>query len=144
MPSSSSKTIGHFAGEFRFLSNFYPCTIEYEDSLYGSVEHAYQAAKTLYPEERHTILMAPTPGYAKRLGRQVRLRVDWEQVKLDVMLELLRRKFAKEPLKGKLLATGDARLVEGNTWGDRFWGVSYGYGLNHLGNLLMRVRDECR
>jgi predicted NAD-dependent protein-ADP-ribosyltransferase YbiA (DUF1768 family) len=60
------------------------------------------------------------------------------------MLHLLQQKFSDPVLKEKLLATGGAVLVEGNTWGDTFWGVYKRNGMNHLGRLLMKVRAECR
>ena len=79
-------------------------------------------------------------GRAKRLGR-VELRSDWEEVKIEVMREVLRCKFSQNPdLKAKLIATGDAELIEGNNWNDRFWGVCRGVGQNHLGRLLMELR----
>ena len=81
------------------------------------------------------------------MGRRVKLRPDWEQVKVGLMEEIVRAKFTQnEDLKQRLLATGDKRLAEGNTWGDTFWGVDLrsGRGENHLGRILMRVRDELK
>ena len=60
------------------------------------------------------------------------------------MRDLLRQKFAREPLRSQLLATGEAKLIEGNHWGDTFWGVCRGQGENHLGMLLMKAREEIR
>lgn len=134
--------IDTFDGEHRFLSNFYPCTVEYAGEFYRTVEHAYQAAKTCDPNWRTVIRYANTPTQAKRLGRRVSLRQDWEGVKEDVMLTLLRRKFANPAMREKLLATGDEELVEGNWWGDTYWGVCKGKGENRLGILLMQVRGE--
>jgi ribA/ribD-fused uncharacterized protein len=140
---SHRKRIKRFDNEYRFLSNFVPSYSHLGEESYCSVEHAYQAAKSSDPEERANIASAPTPGKAKRLGRRVRiLRSDWEQVKERVMLELLREKFKTEPYHGMLVATGDAELVEGNDWGDVYWGVCDGKGLNRLGILLMQVRAE--
>ena len=91
------------------------------------------------------VLTKPNPSEAKRLGRRVRLRSDWEQVKYDVMLDVVRAKFNQHPdLAQKLLATGDEELVEGNDWGDTYWGVCNGRGKNMLGKILMRVRAELR
>jgi ribA/ribD-fused uncharacterized protein len=130
-----------FQGAHRFLSNFWPAPVVYDGSEYPSVEHAYQAAKTLDPAWREKIWTAIQPGAAKRLGKQVPMRADWEQVKVDVMRDLVFQKFAPgTALAAQLLATGDAMLIEGNTWGDRFWGVCGGSGENHLGRLLMEVR----
>ena len=139
------KRIGEFNGNWQFLSNFYPVNISMDGGWYKSVEHAYQAAKTTKLDERVAIMRAPNPASAKRLGQDVTLRSDWEQQKLGIMLMLLRQKFYTVPeLAEQLLATEDAELVEGNTWGDRFWGVCRGSGKNHLGKLLMQVRDELK
>lgn len=89
--------------------------------------------------------MAETPNLAKRLGRQAPIREGWDKLKTDVMYELVRQKFRQHPqLSEQLLSTGDANLVEGNWWGDKFWGVCKGEGENHLGLILMRVRQEIR
>lgn len=136
--------IEKFSGSFRFLSNFYPAPVSMRGEIYPTTEHAFQAAKTLDPAERKTIRSASTPGQAKRLGRTVALRSDWEEIKLDVMAACLRAKFSREPLRSRLLATDKATLVEGNEWNDTFWGVCRGVGENHLGRLLMEVREELR
>jgi ribA/ribD-fused uncharacterized protein len=137
--------ISSFSGPHRFLSNFTPCSIVGEDGLaYKSVEHAYQAAKAINAADREKIRQAPTAGEAKRLGRQVECRSDWEAVKVGVMERLLRFKFSNPHFKALLLDTGERRLVEGNTWGDTVWGVCGGKGQNKLGELLMKVRREIR
>lgn len=134
--------IDHFAGEYAFLSNFYACDVTYDGMGFRSVEHAYQAAKTLDRGDRASIAALVTPGQAKRRGRSVQLRQDWPEVRVSVMAELLGEKFGRHPdLAAKLLATGDASLIEGNTWNDRFWGVCQGKGENYLGRLLMAVRS---
>jgi ribA/ribD-fused uncharacterized protein len=135
-------TIDKFEGEYAFLSNFYESPALYEGVLYPTSEHAYQAAKTLVLAEREQILKARTAGQAKRLGKQVTLRFDWEEVKVGVMREVLVSKFQHSlELKQKLVATGDAYLEEGNWWGDVFWGVCKGIGQNKLGLLLMQLRS---
>lgn len=139
-----AEPITSFSGKWHFLSNFYPSYIKLDDKTYDSVEHAYQAAKTEDEEDRNRIRNAPSPGEAKRLGRRVTIRPDWNEVKVDVMLALLRQKFSKSVYKGWLLSTGDAEPVEGNTWGDTFWGVCNGIGENWLGRLIMQVRKESR
>jgi hypothetical protein len=128
-----------------FLSNFWPAVVMYDGETYASVEHAYQAAKTLDPDLRRAIREAPTGAAAKKKGQSIsptQLRADWPELKLQVMEDLLRQKFAHADLKAQLLATAPKRLVEGNTWGDTFWGVYKGRGSNHLGALLMRIRAE--
>ena len=138
--------INQFSGEYAFLSNFYPSPIAYDNSkiVYPTVEHYFQAMKTFQSDEHEAIRIATTPGEAKRLGRRCTLREDWENIKDEVMHRALKMKFKDPELRAKLLATGDEFLVEGNTWGDRYWGVCEGRGLNKLGQLLMIVREECR
>jgi ribA/ribD-fused uncharacterized protein len=138
------QTIGSFRGEYQFLSNFYGTFIQMDHRWWPSVEHAYQGAKTLDFRDQEEIRAALTPGKAKRLGQDVFLRPDWEQDKLEVMYKLLWRKFVDPTLRGWLLATGDAWLEEGNSWGDTYWGVCNGQGSNWLGILLMLVRGEIR
>lgn len=138
------KIIDSFTDKYHFLSNFYPCTIEYQRLDYPSVEHAYQAAKSKDQSVRLSIRDASSAKDAKRKGRRIKLRDDWEKIKLKVMLKLVRIKFQQPTLRKKLLATGDAVLIEGNWWGDKFWGVCNGAGENHLGKILMRVRDEAQ
>ena len=134
--------ISKFDGSYAFLSNFYPAEVEYEGVMYPTSEHAYQAAKTLDPAEREKIKNALTPGLAKKLGRKVTIREDWDVWKLGVMTAIVIDKFTRHhDLKRKLLETGDADLVEGNNWGDRYWGVD-GTGQNKLGQLLMAIRED--
>lgn len=141
-------SISRFTGPYQFLSNFYPCEVHFEGIVYPSVEHAYQAAKTTDPDIRAKMARVETAAQVKAVGRTLEHRPDWDDnLKLTTMEHCLREKFlsdhpANEPLKKKLLNTASFDLVEGNTWGDIFWGVCDGVGLNHLGNLLMTVRRE--
>lgn len=132
--------IDNFIGEYRFLSNFAPSPIEVDGLEYSTVEHAFQALKTENPTEREIVRAARTPGQAKKLGRRVTLRADWDTARIRVMKMLLEKKFANKVLRAELLATGEAELVEGNYWNDTFWGVCRGRGANNLGKLLMEVR----
>lgn len=132
-------------------SNFFPSPFDTKLGVAPTIEHYFAAAKTLDDDARIEILAAPTPGAAKRMGRHVRLRPDWESVKLGVMTEALRRKFdhVDSPLGQWLLSTDPYVLVEGNTWGDTFWGVvtdrdGHQTGDNWLGQLLMIRRAELR
>lgn len=133
-----------FVGPYEFLSNFYPSPIyDRHRQSWSTVEHAFQGLKSLNPIQREWVRSALTPAEAKRRGRQVTLRLDWEKIKLDVMHMLVRLKFEQHPpLALQLLATGDREIIEGNTWGDRFWGQYAGEGQNHLGRILMLVREE--
>ena len=140
--------IASFTGPNAFLSNFFPCPIRFEGETYPSVEHAYQAAKTLDPKLRIKIRDTMTMGAAKKAGRKLPLRPDWEEKKIHIMTELLHEKFGIV-LKGMLEATGDTHLIEGNNWGDQFWGCTLNpagewVGLNMLGKLLMEVRDTLK
>lgn len=130
--------INNFKNDYDFLSNFYPCQIEYHGLVYDNVECAFQAQKCL---ERSNEFCHLLPVQAKHLGKQVKLRSDWEDIKLDLMKELLMIKFSNPKLKEKLLATGDAELIEGNNWRDYYWGMYNNKGQNHLGRLLMQVRE---
>lgn len=138
--------INDFHGENHYLSNFYEAPVTWEGLTYPSNEAAFQAAKVLTREERLPFTEL-NPNKAKRLGRQVKLRPDWEEVKTQVMEEVVRAKFTQNPdLAARLLDTGDVQLVEGNTWGDTCWGVDLrtGRGENRLGIILMKVRAELR
>lgn len=137
--------IDRFQGLHRFLSNFYPATVSLDGEEYPSVEHAYQAAKTLEAPVRRMIRRACTAGDAKRFGSAIVIRSGWNSLKLEIMERLVREKFTRHPsLRSLLLLTGQEELIEGNDWGDRFWGVCRGQGENHLGKILMKVREELR
>ena len=134
-------TIDSFRGEYDYLSNFYSCPVEYDGLTYQNTEAAFQAAKCVDRNEREKFVSL-SPGQAKKLGRKVDLREDWETVKIDVMRDVLKSKFSlNSELREKLIATGDVELIEGNHWNDRFWGVCRGKGQNHLGKLLMKLRE---
>jgi ribA/ribD-fused uncharacterized protein len=134
------RVIDRFNGEYAFLSNFY-----WVDGI--TVEHLYQALKSTFLPEVEEILAAPTPGEAKRLGQKATLRSEWETSKESVMLDCLRLKFSNPEMRKRLLATGDAELIEGNHWHDTYWGrctcsKHKGAGKNRLGQLLMQIREE--
>ena len=136
-------TIGPFRGEWRFLSNFW----QEPRRRMLTHEHFYQAAKTSNVRDRALIMRAPTPGEAKRIGSQIKIREDWKEICDTVMLEGVRTKFyADDTLADMLLATGDEELVELNHWGDVYWGVDHqtGQGQNKFGDILMQVRAEIR
>jgi hypothetical protein len=124
------------------LSNFYPKEILYKGVKFPTNEHAFQYNKTILPEEHNLMLaLAKSPVDAKRLGRKITLRDDWEEIKVRVMFEINYIKFTQNPdLRDKLVWTGFAQLIEGNTWGDMFWGVCNGQGNNVHGLVLMTVR----
>lgn len=134
-------TVEAFDGEFRFLSNFHPAQVSHDGINFPTTEHAFQAAKTLDFQARREVSALSTPGKAKRAGRELVLRPDWEQIRVQIMLELTLLKFARNRnLCGQLIVTGNQHLIEGNNWNDTFWGVCNGQGQNNLGKILMHVR----
>ncbi len=130
--------------ENAFLSNFSQHGASFEGVYYITSEHAYQAAKTLVQREREEIRNAPIPGIAKRLGQKVTMRPDWDEIKVGVMHQIVKSKFSSDIMRQKLFDTGNAILIEGNTWNDTFWGICDGVGENWLGRILMLVRSELR
>lgn len=140
--------IDSFSGKYRFLSNFSSVQIFYDGVWFPSVEHAYQAAKTEDRAERIRISKLPSAGAAKKAGQKLKMSggrvADWDKRKVGVMRELLYKKFQNHDLAKMLLETGDEVLVEGNDWGDIFWGKVNGAGQNWLGKLLMEVRESIK
>lgn len=131
-------------GRYGFLSNFFLSPIELGGKLYLTVEHFYQANKTLVPEERQMIENLGTAKEAKLAGYHVTLRKDWEDIKENIMVAGLRAKFTQHcALKEQLLSTGDAILHEDSPW-DKYWGYAKGKGLDRLGKLLMEVRQKIK
>lgn len=135
--------IDNFTGEYYFLSNFYPVKVVLDGLEYPSLENAYQAAKN-FDYERRKNFIPLTAKEAKQEGQKILKRPDWDQIKILVMTNLIREKFKDSELKNKLLLTGNQELIEGNTWGDQYWGVCKGIGENNLGKILMKVREELR
>lgn len=145
-----------FNGENFFLSNFYFVEIEYKGEVYPTLEHAYQAAKTKSKTHRTAIQRLNYPGQAKRYGRWLKeqglQREDWQEINLQLMEDLLRQKFGRKHISflwKRLLNTGDLKLIEGNTWNDRFYGMHRDEdgkfrGKNHLGKLLMKIREDLK
>jgi ribA/ribD-fused uncharacterized protein len=141
--------IKSFTGEYRFLSNFYPSPMVVElPPFFGlvrvlDVEHPYQAAKCTSKEDATAILSAKTPGMTKRLIRKMDQNPAFQAGKYDVMEYLVTEKFKQNlDLGDKLIATGDQELIEGNTWGDIYWGICRAVGENNLGRILMDVRTQ--
>lgn len=138
------KAITSFRGKYGFLSNMFSVTVEWDGRTYQNSEAAFQSAKTMDAEERNAFcsLNGVT---AKRQGKKVLLRRDWEDVKDGIMEEVVRAKFTQNPVLAKeLVETGDAQLMEGNNWHDTYWGVDSISleGENHLGIILMKIRSE--
>jgi ribA/ribD-fused uncharacterized protein len=138
------KQITLFRNEFFFLSNLYPCSVTFNGILFKSVEHGYMYHKATSTKSKSAILLIEEPldvkKYSKRMGK---IRDDWHDVKYSIMYELVYAKFSQNTeLRDALLLTTGITLIEGNWWGDMYWGVCDGVGSNHLGHILMDVRDR--
>ncbi len=131
-----------FQGEYRWLSNFSPCKIILDGVAYKSVEHAYMSAKSENEEWKLFCQTEELPGVIKKRSKNIVLRPDWENVKVDIMYKCLVQKYNQEPYRTKLIDTGDAYIQEGNRWKDTFWGVDLNTnkGKNTLGLLIMNIR----
>jgi ribA/ribD-fused uncharacterized protein len=125
-----------------FLSNFYEHGMFISNMGFRTAEHAFQYFKMATLEGQEAVATASTPGLAKNAGRSYPMRSDWEAIKIGVMYDVVEAKFQDLKLKHMLLNTGDAILIEGNTWGDDFWGTYNGSGANWLGRILMIVRSK--
>jgi ribA/ribD-fused uncharacterized protein len=139
----TSRVIDSFRGPYAYLSNFYLCDVVIYGWTFPSAEHAYQAMKAADPATAWPWFAnrGKTPGEAKRLGRKILIRPDWESVKVGFMRAIVFDKFNRHiELNDALQSTGDALLIEGNDWGDTFWGVCNGVGENQLGKILMETR----
>lgn len=144
--------IYQFRGPYNFLSNFFVCPspivvkgIEGEMYFFASVEHAYQAWKSIDYHDRRLIESQPTPKLAKQKGRRINLRCDWSTICQQVMHYFVKKKFQDNPtLAHRLVDTAPKYLYEGNCWGDRYWGVDQATleGENHLGRILMNIRQS--
>lgn len=143
------RKITSFRGEHFFLSNFYPCEVLYDGKIYRSVEHAFQAAKCADDVDREKIRMAPTAAVAKRIGRKIKMKPNWDADRIKVMEQLLRFKFANPSMRGLLITTIPQKIIEENKWHDIYWGVCtcekhQSFGQNHLGKLLMKIREDLK
>lgn len=138
------KKITEFVEEFSWLSNFTPVKIMFDGDEYPSVEHAYMSAKSHDEGWKEFCQNTKNPGSVKRASRKIKLREGWDDIKFDIMLRCLEKKFIQEPFKSKLIETGDAYIMEGNWWKDTYWGIDLksGEGNNYLGKLIMGIRTD--
>jgi ribA/ribD-fused uncharacterized protein len=144
MLTHDNKILGFNEGH-RWLSNFTLCHVMLDGVTYKSTEHAYQAAKTIIPAERAKMWSLDLPVHAKGYGKKVTMREDWcDELKLNIMVDLNKQKYNQPKFKELLLATGDAYIEETNYWNDTFWGVCRGKGKNHLGTIIMNIREELK
>lgn len=150
--------INSFSGRYSFLSNFFPCEIDHDGIIYPSVEHYYVAMKCnndqmidgryyTCADFRELISKVESPGKVKLIGKSIKIRSNWDDIKLDIMKRGVENKFKIQELSKLLIATGNQPLVEGNWWHDNFYGQCTcekcsGKGRNKLGKLLMQIRSE--
>lgn len=113
-----------FVGEYSFLSNMYMCSVILGDMVFPSAENAFQAMKCRTRKEMEQFQLC-TPQEAKRLGSEVELRSNWEEIRVPVMRKILEAKFEDQELAVKLLKTEDMALCETNYWNDTFWGKTW-------------------
>ncbi len=136
--------INEFHGEYRWLSNFWPIPIKYNGLTFPSVENAYMSRKNNSDIWVDFCANEKDVKKVNKLSREIKLVSNWDEIKVDIMEELIRIKFKDEELKNKLLDTGEILIQEGNDWGDTFWGIDLdtGNGKNILGKIIMKIRDE--
>lgn len=136
--------IEQFRGEYRWLSNFHNCKIEFDGYTYPTAEHAFMSAKSNSIEWKEFCSDSRrTPGEVKKAGKKVELIEDWDNKKFDVMKKIQQIKYNQEPFKSLLLKTKDKHIQEGNYWNDLEWGfcLKTFKGNNRLGEIIMEVRD---
>lgn len=134
--------ISSFSDQYSFLSNFHPSDVEVGGRIFKNSEAAYQSYKDLSRQDEFLLL---TPWEAKKLGRKVKIRSEWDSIKDNIMHMVVKAKFTQSAtLTELILQTSDQDLIEGNYWKDTYWGVCEGVGQNKLGHILMRVREELR
>ena len=147
--------IESFTGRWRFLSNFYPVEIQYKGIKYPSVENFYVAMKIKEDQVINNKFMTlsdcqeliskiKNPSEVKKLGKSLKVRKDWNEIKLKIMEWAVNEKFKNIDLAKMLLETGDEQLIEGNWWGDVYWGICNGKGENNLGKILMKIRERIK
>lgn len=136
--------INSFRGEYRWLSNFFKCDVFLWGYHFNTVENASKASKANNMNDWLTMVNCKIPSEAKSKGKVINIRDDFDSVKINIMYELLLQKFSDPYFKRKLLLTGNQQIIEGNKWGDTFWGICNGVGENNLGKLIMRIRNELK
>ena len=145
---SENRIIDDFRGDYGFLSNFHQCPFEYKGLTYPNAEAAFQAQKCATEEAKIKYTVTKNPVVAKRMGKkEPGFPSNWDEICYDLMKDILTAKFSNPVLKAKLIATGDATLIEGNRWHDNRWGkctcdrCKNKEAKNWLGKILMEIRD---
>lgn len=142
------KNVYYFQGEHRWLSNFFPVPIRFEGNHFPSVENAYQAAKFSQSHERIKFEIC-APSTAKHWGKKATLRSTWNEERVALMKFLVTQKFTDPEFADLLRSLPQyCAIIEGNKWGDNFWGAVYNSttgqfeGENNLGKIIMDIRDR--
>lgn len=137
--------ISNFENDYSFLSNYFESTFVFQGLYYKSVEHAYQSMKAISHKDAEMIRLSETPDHAKKLSRIIKKKSNWDLIKRPLMKKIVKQKFLHNPiLLSNLLDTFPQELIEGNWWGDTYWGLCNGVGQNQLGKILMELRDELK
>jgi ribA/ribD-fused uncharacterized protein len=137
--------IKEFQGEYRWLSNFVKCEINFDNFKFQSVEHAYQSTKSDDIEWKSFCSNSKTTsGEVKKASHKITIVKNWKEIRYEIMKQLLNQKFSQEPFKTLLKNTGTEYIQEGNYWNDVYWGfcLKKNIGENNLGKLIMSIRDE--
>jgi ribA/ribD-fused uncharacterized protein len=130
-----------FRGDFKFLSNFHNSVIVLNGKEYPTAEHAFQSCRAAKAEDAEKIRLATNPVEAKKLGKEVRQRSNWNQINLDVMRKVVEAKFTQHLDLAKKLKAVQGEIIEENYWRDTFWGTFEGKGENNLGKILTQIRQ---
>ena len=136
------------SGEYGFLSNLFKRPVVFEGREFPCSESAYQFGKPRDEKVAEWLVSAPKPHLCAAAAHSLfvfDVKEDWNKNKVERMRGVLRAKFSQHrDLAEKLLATGDADLIEESNM-DAFWGIGKkGNGRNMLGMLLMEIREELK
>jgi len=134
-----------FNGETHPLSNFYPAKINVDGKIYKTAEHYYQSEKATNTMDKSRVMQAESPSNARRIGKQIKKRADFDEIKDIIMYKGVKAKFTQNvEVKAYLLATGDRYLIEDASFSP-YWGTGYNdMGENKMGKMLMQIRDELK
>lgn len=134
-------TIKTFEDSYKQFSNFYIRDVIYKNILYKTREHAFQCQKATNQKDFEYVYHSKDPYRAKQRANHIKCEPNWKNIRVKIMHEIVLSYFQQhKDAKNLLLSTGTEEIQEGNTWGDKFWGVVDGEGENWLGQILMDVR----
>ena len=143
-PDNFPDVISSFKGEYDFLNNRHKCSFVWQGIRYNNAESAFQASKHTDEADRKVISRMSTDKAVMKSWDCIP-SPEWEECKLDIMESILFAKFDQNPnLKKRLTETNDCILINDNNKHETYWGVDlYSWnGENHLGKILMTIRDK--